>query len=720
MLIPIMTFLTYTAILLNISVFRDIVAFIYLSFIPGFALLKFLKLKEISFLDTILFSVGLSIAFLMFMGLLVNEMYVILGLSQPLSPIPLTIAISVSILIIFFIEYRRDLSEPSKMGISLGGEAKNVLPLLVILVLLPALSALGVLYLDVTILLFSCTIIAVLCVMSIVSKRLVPENLAPFLIFSISISLICLVLLVSKYIVGWDNNLEYYVFRLTQINGHWGPLNADFNSFLTLTYNSMLSITLLPAVYSAMMNDKGEVVFKILYPFILSLIPLALYRIFEKQFGKLIGLLSTLFFIFTYAAFYGPEPLSEGRQIVGELFLLLSVFLLLNKTIPMKKRRLLIVVFGAAIAVSHYVLAYLFLSFVALIFIVSKIKPKTDRTINFITVLLLFVLTFSWYAFESYSVLSSLANAIKFTVVESLTGKLTSLAGSAIDNPGLPQIFTAATWINLALLGITYLFLIIGILATTFRPNRTGISWQFRIISIAAAIILAAALVVPRFAQTIDFTRFYAIALLFLSPCLVFGGHIILGASRKAWTKIKRPLIRQSASKSKNIDLTLLLFAILLSAYFLSQVGFVNRVTGSPIHSYTIDFDRIKTSDEGQVKMNLYGAYIPEQDVFSAVWFLNHKVAIAKVYADYASGAHVLISYGLIPNNLILPLTNATIPEELTFIYLGSLNVVNGVITTNIGSFSNFGSLNTSEISSLNKCDLIYSNGASEIWSCSG
>ena len=722
MFIPIMTFLVYIAILLNIPVFREVITFIYLSFIPGFALLKLLKLKENGFLDTFLLSVGLSLAFLMLMGLLLNQFFVVLGFSQPLSIIPLTISISASTLIVFFIQNRRDLSETSRLDISVGSRPQNVFLLFTILVLLPIITALGVVYLNITILLFSCVIIAFLCIMSIGFRRLFPEKFIPLLILSISVSLICLIQLTSQHIVGWDSNLEFYVFRLTQINGHWGFLNADLNTLVTLNYDSALSITLLPAIYSVIMNIKGEIVFKILYPFLWSLIPLALYRIFEKQFGQMIGLLSTLFFVFTYSAFYGPAPLSLNRQIVGTLFLLLSIFLLINTAIPIIKRRILIVVFGATLVLSHYVLAYLFLALVTLIFIISKIKPKTDRTINFIIVLLLFGWTFLWQTFGSNSVLTSLVNTIKFTLIESLTGKLTTVgAGSATDIYSLPQVFTAATWINMALLGLVNLFLIIGILVTTLKPNRTGVSFQFRVMSIAAAIILVASVVLPRFAQIVDFTRFYTITLLFLAPCFVFGGRTIIVATIKIWKKIKRPFNLKGASKSKNTDRVLLLIAILISAYFLSQVGFVNRVTGGPIHSFTIDFDRIKASDDGQVKKNLYGAYIPEQDVSSATWLFSHKAATAKVYADNVFGSHALTSYGLVPDKLILPLTNSTIPEQFSFIYLGSLNVLDGLITTDTGSFSNLGSFNATEISYLlNESNLVYSNGASEIWSFFG
>ena len=712
MVIPIITLFANIAILLDIPILREIILFIFLSFVPGFAILRLFKLKEISFLDTILFSVGLSIAFVMFMGLLVNELYVILGLSQPLSVIPLTVAISAFTLAIFFIDYKRNLSGTFESGISLADKPKDIFPISLILVLLPILSVLGFLYFNVFIILLSCAIIAALCVMSVVSKRLVPENLFPFLIFSISIALVCQVMLTSKYIVGYDAQLEYYVFRLTQINGHWGFLNANVNFVGTLNYNSMLSITLLPAVYSVLMHAQGEIVFKILYPFIFSLVPLTLYRICEKQFGKLIGLLSALFFVFTAVAFYNTEILGLNRQIVGELFLILSVFLLTSKTIPMTKRRLLLIIFGAALVVSHYSLAYVFLAILTLVFIISKVKPRHDDTLNTVTVLLIFLMTLLWYNLGSSSPLTSLTNIIIRTFEELTTG-LMPTAGTASTMFFIPKVFTTATWINLLLSGIANLFLIIGALLIILRPKGTGISAQFRVMLTIAAVILVVSFIGPSIASILNFTRLYAIALLFLSPCFVFGGQTILLTIRKTWTKIKRPLKRQIASKSKNIDRVLLLIAIILSAYFLSQVGFVNYVTNGPIHSYQIDFERIITSNEIQPKISvIYNVYIPEQDVFSASWLLNHKVETAEVFADAMSETHVLLSYGLVPNGLLPPITNTTIPPQGSFIYLGSLNIVDGVMATSLT-----GSFNSSEISFLlDQNNLVYSNGNSEIW----
>jgi len=198
MSIPILTILANIVILLDIPILREIIVFLFLSFIPGFAVLGLFKLKEIGFLETVLFSVGLSIAFVMFIGLLVNELVLLLGFSQPLSTIPLIVAISAFTLVVFVVEYRRDLLETLRLKTSFEGELKDVFPVSLLLIILPIISALGVLYLNVPVILLSYAIIAALCILSFVSRRLVPESLFPFLIFSISIALVFQVPLTSK------------------------------------------------------------------------------------------------------------------------------------------------------------------------------------------------------------------------------------------------------------------------------------------------------------------------------------------------------------------------------------------------------------------------------------------------------------------------------------------------------------------------------------------
>jgi uncharacterized membrane protein len=395
--------------------------------------------------------------------------------------------------------------------------------------------------------------------------------------------------------------------------------------------------------------------------------------------------------------------------MVGGLFLILSVFLLISKTIPVTKRRTLLVIFAAALTVSHYSLAYIYLAITAVIFIISRMKSRSDDSLDAVTVLLFSVVTFSWYVLTSWPLTSWSQNIA--SIFADLTTGLTPSAQTASAYFVTPQVFTASSWINLLLSGLENIFLIIGVLAITLKLNGKGISAQFKVILILSAVILAVSLITPSFASTIGFTRFYGITLLFLSPCFVFGGQTLLVAIRKAWRKIKRPLKTQITSKNNGIDRAILLIAIILGAFFLSQVGFVNHVTGGAIGSTIIDFDRIKTSSSYQVKISFNDAYISVQDVFSAVWLLNHENSSSTIFADAVSGANVLTSYGLIPRNLISPITDSTIPFPGSFVYLSGLNVEDIIITANGGFF------NSSDFFlNLNECNLVYSNGNGEIW----
>ena len=713
-----MTVLLVAAILLNIPVFRDIIVFAYLSFVPGFVILKTFKLKELDLLKTFLISVGLSLAASMFVGFLVNELYVILGLSRPLSIIPLTVAISAFTLIVFFIDYRRDFSINLASLDDILKAIRSYFPLTLVLIILPILSIAGALYINIPIISILLLAIAVLCVLSIVSKKLVPSESYVFLIFSISISILLLNLLISKYTIGDDAQFEYYLFSVTQIRGYWGAISVVTNNYITLAYNSMLSITVLPNVYSILMNLQNEMLFKILYSFIFSLVPVTLYGIYKNEGGKLIGLLSTLFFVFTVNAFFG-ELIGVNRQIVGEFFLMLSIFLWLDKTLPIKEKRILLIIFGASIAVSHYSLAVIYLIFASLVVIISRIKPKFDDVFNVYTVLSLFGITFLWTAFSPGSTLTTIITTIQRTFTE-LTSYQKGLqsAGNAGVIYGLPKAFTAASWINFSISDVVTLSLVIGILLVILLSRRMEISDKYKLITIFAAIILAVCFLFPMVAATLNFTRYYAIALLFLSPCFAIGALSLLKIIQSTLRILRKRNANQKnhpAFLNKHGKTALLLVAVLLSAYFLSQSGFINYVTGGVPHPQPIAYNQMKTSSDLQVEIQFYGNYIQEQDAFSADWLSKYANASSIIYADSISSSQVLVSCALIPYGLIQPLTNMTKPGQGSFVYLDSLNVVNGIIPAGTELF------NTSEIaSSLNESNLIYSNGNSEIWCASG
>ena len=697
--------LLYVVVIFNIFVIRQIVVFIYLSFIPGFVLLKLLKLTETMIVEKILLIVGLSLAFLMFTGLLINELFFALGISMPLLSTPLLISLSFLTLVLSFIAYRQDLTANLKL-IENSFNLKDLVPKSIIVLPL-ILGVVGSLYANVYILSLMIISIVILYVLSVFSNRFASIKSLSVILFIVSLTLIIQVLLTSRYIIGWDANTEFYVFKLTANSGHWTLISTVTNTIGAVNYSAMLSITILPTIYYSLMNTSGEVVFKSLYPFVFSLVPVALFTIYSKQLGKTASVLSALFFVSGSLVFYGAEPLSLNKQIVGTLFLALSILIILDKRLPVGKRRFLLIVFGGALIVSHYSLTLIYLFLVFSLYIISKVKEYQDNILDFKMVSLLFIMAFSWYSYTG-SILISISQALNniFSRFFSDFGSITSRAGwLSGSHPAYGSNINFAGDINWTFLILANLLLAVGVVGLLVKSKKWSIDPKYQIMCILSGVILLLCLIVPNFAPTLNFTRFYAITLLFLSPCFVMGGELVVDIAGALW---KRVTNRRFLVNIKKV--TKILLCIVLIGYFLSQLGFVNIVTGAVPLSYSLDYTRASTSPDQSTQIAFSTTYISEQDVFSASWLLNHKVETAEVFGDYAS-SHVLVSYGLIPNKLLIPITNTTIPPQGSFVYLGSLNIVNGVITTNTGSF------NTSEISSLlDQNNLVYSNGNSEIW----
>jgi uncharacterized membrane protein len=709
--VPLIHILLYIAVGLDIPIMRQIVVFIYLSFIPGFVLLRILKLKETSVVDVVLFSVGLSIAFLMFVGLVISELYSFLGVSQPLSAMPLEISLSLLTLILFFVGYRQELTESfSSWGRSFE-DPTDIIVKSAILFLPAILGVTGALFVSVPsvsvpILLLMFVAIASLFAISVFSRRLVSPKLYPVVIFAISMALAFQVLFMSRFIVGYDANLEYYVFKSTTSIGYWHPLPVIANAGATSDYNSMLSITILPAIYFALMNINGEIVFKTLYPFVFSLVPVVLYRIYEKQIGKTKALLSALFFISSPLVFYAPGTLSLNRQMVAEFFLVLSIFILLNEEIPVGKRRLLFIVFGAALVVSHYSTMYLYLGFVTCVYAVSKIKGKPDKLLNSAVVFLLFIMAFLWYNFTVSPVIS-LASSF-YNIYAKFLSDLYSPAARSNPLFATHPILTFTSVINWVLFYGVHFFIVLGILGLLFQSGKMKLDSKYRTISIVSAVILFLCVVIPNLAPALQFARFYAISLLFLAPCFVLGGNTLVDIL----ASLLKRLTRQRFPKNTRIQIVPALLCMVLVGYFLSQSGFINFVTGDPPLGSSLDFNRIITSNDQILKSQFYAGYIPEQNVFSAVWLSEHEGGQSIIYADWDSNINVLRSYGMIRMQFEILLTDSTFPERYSFVYLSLLNVESGVIASSTG-----GVFDSSEISSiLNESNLIYSNGKGEIW----
>ena len=125
----------------EIPIVRQIVGFIFLTFVPGILILRIFKVHNISTVESLVYSVGLSLAFIMFTGLFVNFVFPLFGISKPISIFPFTATFTGFILILGAIAYKRD------KGFLTSSQPNNPPPIFsppfLFLILLPLLAILG-------------------------------------------------------------------------------------------------------------------------------------------------------------------------------------------------------------------------------------------------------------------------------------------------------------------------------------------------------------------------------------------------------------------------------------------------------------------------------------------------------------------------------------------------------------------------------------------------
>ena len=231
----------------DIPVLRQIVGFVFLTFVPGILILRILKVHNVSTAESLAYSVGLSLAFVMFTGVFVNTMFPLFGVSKPISTFPLMVTFTGFILILGAIAYMRDRdflpqAKPTQI--------RAFSPPYLFLILLPLLAILGALLVsyhqnNILLLIF---IVAVAVIIGVAAfAKFIPERAYPLAIIVITISLLYYFTLSSPFLVGFDIHSEYLYQNFVAQSGYWNPSTAGH-------LNTALSIVMLSPIYSLILN----------------------------------------------------------------------------------------------------------------------------------------------------------------------------------------------------------------------------------------------------------------------------------------------------------------------------------------------------------------------------------------------------------------------------------------------------------------------------------
>lgn len=700
------------ALLLDVPFVRQISVFLFLTFVPGILLMRLLRFERPSLAESLLFSVGLSIVFLMVFGFLINELGFLGLISEPLSTGPLfvilNIIISLMCVLCFYTNQKDSNNFPSNLKL------RNLLFLI-----LPLIATVGVLmtliYGNNFLLILTYVLIAVIFVSSLLASRSSPNY--PIIIFSIGLALLISTALASKYVYGADIALEHGVFRETQAISSldWEPY-----SFEQIASKSMLSVTILPTVYSNLMNIDGTLVFKIVYLLFFSLVPLGLYRLYQLRWGRRIAFASVFFFMATYG-FYA-SIIAQGKQMIGELFYVLLFLVIFSETFSYKRNDWIIImllVFG--LVVSHYSLSYIFMFLIASTVLGLKIIFR-DRSFKIKPTLVAFslCLTFLWYTTLVYGPFEKFVSIIRYSLDNFLSeflnlasrGESVQRVLGTIESPTI--LHSLGTYIY----GLTTLLILVGFASLLWTWRKDKLHSEFFMVISLNMVLLFSAVIIPRFAGFLEMWRLYHIALIFAAPLFVLG----LKSFSTGILKLRKGMNSLNSNHEKL--LCLILASIILVPHFMFQNGLVYEIAGDPTPS------SIPLSKD---KMGSITELIEESDVFSASWLSKYgDITDMFTYSDTVALLYVLQSYSDIDRRMNLLLSNTTEKinyydtwrydgvndfSNISYIYLRQYNVINERTFWDIGNniqynFTEIPILNNAS-SSLSK---IYANSASEIY----
>ncbi len=654
----------------HIPIAREALAFLYLTFLPGMLVLKALRLHDLGTIETVLYSVGLSLAVLMLTGLAADIAYPLLGYAQPFSFAILFITVVAVVQVLLFLALTRDRRHA-------GASPKIDIPpspAVPLLMLFPFIAIIGTYIRDdyhMVTLLFLLLVLIAIVGLAVGFDRLIPASCYPLAIYTIALSLLYHTSLISEYVWGYDIHHELHLANSVLIPGLWD---------MTLPYNTngMLSVVALVPIYSLISDLDPVWVFKILYPLLFALVPLGLYRAVEKQTDAKIGFLS-IFFFFSFFTFY-TEMISLARQQIAELFLALTILVMIDKTMDRNRQAFFMVTFAFAMIVSHYGLSYIyFFSLVPawLLLVIPErlhswlpkrltrspgfLKPDliapsgTDGGVPIRTLVLPYILIFAALAYLWYS---TVAEGTALATVTGIGDKIWSTLFTNSFDPATTQgmhILTSqsttplhglAKVVHIATQGL----IAVGLLATLLKRERWRIEPEYLAVSLVFLLINVAGIVVPFFASSLNTSRLYHITLIFLAPFAIIGGIALYEAVIGRIRAIRVAPFMGTAYQALSA-----FFVI----FFLFNSGLLYQVVNDSPTSMALETTGDKPVFNGK-------------EVQGARWIFSE----GNERPIYVDGTRWWLLQGFDPDRQRYIPANASLVEPNTYLYFGTYNLV--------------------------------------------
>lgn len=339
------------AMVVDTSFAGRIYAVAFLLVVPGTVLLSSSPVAPRESSVRIAWAIGASLLFIMLLGLAYSLILPHLGMARPLGRWPVVDGVDVLTLASVAAQVRRRdplqyvLRDHLPSGIELAVAA--------VLALLPIGAIAGAERLNNgdsgVIALIDLVGVGVVLVGSFLKVERMPTWVSSAALYAGTTAVLLMSSMRSNFPFGYDIQTEFQVFTTTLHQGVWHVPHGN-------AYAATLSITILPAVLSAVTHTSGIYLFKVVYPLVFGFFPVLVFAMSARWFPGRPAMVGAV--IVVVQGIYAADITGIARQEVGLLFFALFVVTAFDASLSRRVRQAAVVTSGVGMAISHYSTSY--------------------------------------------------------------------------------------------------------------------------------------------------------------------------------------------------------------------------------------------------------------------------------------------------------------------------------------------------------------------------
>lgn len=307
-------------------------------------------------LQAFLVAVGLVMAGAILLALLINTVLPPLGFAHPLARAPVTITYAVATALLLLWRASVPLVRAQELRAVAGGLLRmRFEPATTVAVLSVVFAVAGAIRLNnqSSSWLPAAGHTLVVVSLAILLVRRERRGRDAVVLYLAAVSLLLSMSLRGWYIIGHDIKIEYLAYTLTAHGDHW--VMAELPS----AYNACLSINIWPTVLANLTGLPGMWVFKVVFQLIFAITPIIVYCTTRGVVRRRTAVVAAVFFM-AFPTFFNDMPYLN-RQETAFVFLGLALMVAYAGGGGVWRRRLLCIVLGVGVVVSHYSTTYVLL-----------------------------------------------------------------------------------------------------------------------------------------------------------------------------------------------------------------------------------------------------------------------------------------------------------------------------------------------------------------------